>query len=280
MNDSKHKILYISLLAILLCGVLYSSYSLILYGSPTIKSRRLYNREGNRLYNDSLYDDAIEPYLRALEIDENNSCSNFNSATNLLMKIYTDQKDMLSESPTKIDSALFTKSSEMFAKTYEIESNAVLQSEAMHNLGVLNHITNELEKAAEAYKEALRKNPADEETRYNLAVVLYMMKNNQQGGGQSQQDQEQEEQEQQQQQNQQNQQQQQEQQEQQDQQNQQDEEQQQQQQGGGYGSQKDEETADKEEAERILNAISSDEKEIMERMQNRNGTDRRLQNNW
>ena len=69
MNDSIHKILYISLLAILLCGVLYSSYSLILYGSPTIKSRRLYNREGNRLYNDSLYDDAIEPYLRALEID-------------------------------------------------------------------------------------------------------------------------------------------------------------------------------------------------------------------
>lgn len=41
------------------------------------------------------------------------------------------------------------------------------------------------------------------------------------------------------------------------------------------------EEAEREEAERILNAVMLDEKEVMERMENENQSGkRRLQNNW
>ena len=269
MNSSKIKYLYYIILAMLVLAVLYSSYSLIVYGSPTVKSRRLYLREGNNLHRDSLYDEAIEPYLRALDLEPENVNSNFNSATNLLFKTYSDRG---------VDTTLFVNSLNMLKYAYENDTTQVNKAQAMHNVGILYHITEDLERAANAYKEALRKDPTDEETRYNLAVVLYQLKNqqdNQQNQQQDQQEQEQEQQEQQQQ-------------EQQQQQNQQDNQQQeeeqeqnqQQQQGGGAGQASEEET-DKEEAERILNAVMLDEKEIMERMENENQSNRRrLQNNW
>lgn len=48
--------------------------------------------------------------------------------------------------------------------------------QAYHNMGNVYMQQKEYEKAVEAYKEALRNNPADEETRYNLALAKEMMK--------------------------------------------------------------------------------------------------------
>lgn len=269
MNGSKIKYLYYTILAMLVIAVLYSTCSLVVYGSPTVKSRKLYLREGNELHNDSLYDEAIEPYLRALEFDTNNSNANFNSATNLLMKIYSDQDG---------DSTLIANAQAMLNRSFENDTLSMNKSQAMHNSGLLYHITEELESAAEAYKEALRRNPADEETRYNLAVVLYQLDKQQDRQDQNQQQQQQEQQEQQQQ----NEQQQQQQNEQQQQQNEQDEENDEEQQPAAGGSaQMSDEEAEREEAERILNAVMLDEKEVMERMENENQSGkRRLQNNW
>lgn len=276
MNGSKIKYLYYTILAMLVIAVLYSTYSLVVYGSPTVKSRKLYLREGNELHNDSLYDEAIEPYLRALEFDTNNSNANFNSATNLLMKIYSDQGG---------DSTLIANAQAMLNRSFENDTLSMNKSQAMHNSGLLYHITEELESAAEAYKEALRRNPADEETRYNLAVVLYQLDKQQDRQDQNQQQQQQEQQEQQQQNEQQQQQQneqQQQQNEQQQQQNEQEEENDEEQQPAAGGSaQMSDEEAEREEAERILNAVMLDEKEVMERMENENQSGkRRLQNNW
>lgn len=274
MNGSKIKYLYYTILAMLVIAVLYSAYSLVVYGSPTVKSRKLYLREGNELHNDSLYDEAIEPYLRALEFDTNNSNANFNSATNLLMKIYSDQGG---------DTTLIANAQAMLNRSFESDTLSMNKSQAMHNSGLLYHITEELEKAAEAYKEALRQNPADEETRYNLAVVLYQLDNQQEQQDQNQQQQEQQqEQNQEQQEEQQQQQQQEQQQQQQQQQDEQEEENNDEQQSAGGGSaQMSDEEAEREEAERILNAVMLDEKEVMERMENENQSGkRRLQNNW
>lgn len=273
MNGSKIKYLYYTILAMLVIAVLYSAYSLVVYGSPTVKSRKLYLREGNELHNDSLYDEAIEPYLRALEFDTNNSNANFNSATNLLMKIYSDQGG---------DTTLIANAQAMLNRSFESDTLSMNKSQAMHNSGLLYHITEELEKAAEAYKEALRQNPADEETRYNLAVVLYQLDNQQEQQDQNQQQQEQQqEQNQEQQEEQQQQQQQQEQQQQQQQDEQEEENNDEQQSAGGGSAQMSDEEAEREEAERILNAVMLDEKEVMERMENENQSGkRRLQNNW
>lgn len=276
MNGSKIKYLYYTILAMLVIAVLYSAYSLVVYGSPTVKSRKLYLREGNELHNDSLYDEAIEPYLRALEFDTNNSNANFNSATNLLMKIYSDQGG---------DTTLIANAQAMLNRSFESDTLSMNKSQAMHNSGLLYHITEELERAAEAYKEALRQNPADEETRYNLAVVLYQLDNQQEQQDQNQQQQEQQQEQNQEQQEEQQQQQQQQQQQEQQQQQQQDEQEEEnndeQQSAGGGSAQMSDEEAEREEAERILNAVMLDEKEVMERMENENQSGkRRLQNNW
>ena len=98
----------------------------------------------------------------------------------------------------------------------------------------------------------MRKNPADNETRYNLAVVLYQLKNRHN---------EQQNQDQQQQQNQ-------------DQQQQQNQDQQQQ--------QMSEEELTKENAERLLEAVMQDEKGVLEKVKReRNRTQKqKLQKNW
>ena len=59
-----------------------------------------------------------------------------------------------------------------------------LQALAWHNLGNRCMDTQQYDKAIEAYKEALRRNPTDDETRYNLALAIKLNKRPpQQGGG-------------------------------------------------------------------------------------------------
>ena len=51
--------------------------------------------------------------------------------------------------------------------------------DAYYNLGTTYFQQKKLPEAAEAYKNALRRNPLDDEARYNLAYVLELMKQNQ-----------------------------------------------------------------------------------------------------
>ena len=49
-----------------------------------------------------------------------------------------------------------------------------------HNMGVLLQASKDYAKAVDAYKMSLRNNPADDETRYNLALAQKMLKDQQQ----------------------------------------------------------------------------------------------------
>ena len=62
----------------------------------------------------------------------------------------------------------------------EVAQTKTEKHKAYHNLGNVFMKNEEYEKAVEAYKEALRNNPADEETRYNLALAKEMLKKQQQ----------------------------------------------------------------------------------------------------
>ena len=57
------------------------------------------------------------------------------------------------------------------------------------NIGVIMQTHQDYGQAIEAYKEALRNNPKDNETRYNLALCQRQKKDNKGGGGQNQQNQ-------------------------------------------------------------------------------------------
>lgn len=272
-------IVYTILLALAVMAVLYSSTALIMNGSPMLKSMREHVKSANELHRDSLYNKAIEPYRRAMNMAPENPMTSYNSATNLLMKNYKDIKDNIAE--PEVVATVYNDANEQFMVAAQCENEKMNLAAIHHNSGLIYHLTDSLEMAAEAYKEALRNNPADDETRYNLAVVLHQLKQNQQNQDQQQQnqDQQQEQQQQQEQKQEQNNQEKQDQ-EQQNQQNEQEKEQQQQEHQAQ--AQQSEEDMSKENAERLLEAAMQDEKGVLEKVQrekNRTGKNR-LEKNW
>lgn len=72
--------------------------------------------------------------------------------------------------------------SEAFGNFKQAGEKATSKSEkhkAYHNMGNVFMQSKEYQKAVEAYKEALRSNPKDEETRYNLALAKELLKKQQ-----------------------------------------------------------------------------------------------------
>lgn len=275
--DSKY-IIYIVLVVIAAIAVIYSSVALIMDGSPMLKSMREHVKSANELHRDSLYDNAIEPYRRAMDMAPQNPMTSYNSGTNLLLKNYKDLKENIAE--PEVVAGVYQDANNQFLTAAEFESDKKNLASIYHNSALVYHLTDSLEMAAEAYKESLRNNPDDHETRYNLAVVLHQLKQNQQNQQQNQDQQQQQQQEQQQQQNQQEQQNQDQQQQQQQNQEQQQNEQQQQQQQAQ--AQQSEEEMSKENAERLLEAAMQDEKAVLEKVKReRNKSNKgKLEKNW
>ena len=191
------------------------------------KAERDYIRKGNRAFKDSVFVDAEVNYRKALDANPSSTIARFNLGNTLLWQ--NKAQEAMNE----------------FADAARIEKDKERKAQIFHNMGVIFHTTKEYEKAIEMYKEALRNNPSDDETRYNLALAQKMLKDQQQ----NQQNQDQNQQEQQQNQDQQQQQQ-------------QDQQQQQQQQ---QPEQKQDEMS-KENAEQLLNSVMQDEQNTQDKV--------------
>ena len=116
------------------------------------QNKKSFLRDGNELYTDSSYNDAEIQYRKSLEKDQDY----FNASFNLADAVYKQER--YEESSALFDALIDNAPTENdLAKVY-------------HNLG--NSLTQEqkLEEAIEAYKNALRINPNDSETRHNLAL--------------------------------------------------------------------------------------------------------------
>ena len=188
------------------------------------KAERDYIRKGNRAFKDSIYVDAEVDYRKALDANPQSTIARFNLGNTLLWQ--NKAQEAMNE----------------FADAARIEKDKGRKAQIFHNMGVIFHSTKEYEKAIEMYKEALRNNPSDDETRYNLALAQKMLKDqqqNQQNQDQNQQDQQQKQQEQQQNQDQQQQQQQ--------------------------PEQKQDEMS-KENAEQLLNSVMQDEQNTQDKV--------------
>ena len=88
MSFDKRKYIFTAVAAILAAATLYVIYSLVRYGSPMEKSQNEYLVEANRLHNDSLYEAAVEPYMKAGNFNGQQSLVNYNTAVNTIMKNY------------------------------------------------------------------------------------------------------------------------------------------------------------------------------------------------
>lgn len=211
-------------------------------------SERDYIRQGNQFYVDSLFEKAEVEYRKALDLNAANTDALFNLGNALFNQV--------SQTSEKAQEAL-----SQYVTASKLETDKARLAHIYHNMGVLLYMAQQYGESVEAYKEALRNNPADHEARYNLAMAMHMNKQQQQQD--QQQDQQQQNQEQQQQEQQQNQEQEQQQQEQHQQEQQQQEQKQEQQQQ--QEQQEHDEQISKENAEQILNALMQDEKELQEK---------------
>lgn len=192
------------------------------------KTDRDYLRSGNKLYNDSLFIKAEVDYRKALEQNPQSTDAMFNLSNSLLMQ-------------QKAKEAM-----EQLESVAKIEKDKSKLAEIYHNMGVILHVNKQYPQCIEAYKEALRNNPKDDETRYNLALAQKMLKDQQQQQQEQQQNQDQK-------------QEQKEEQKQEQQQNQQEKQQQQ-------NQQQNKNEMSKENAQQLLNAVMQDEKDVQEKV--------------
>ncbi len=130
------------------------------------KNDRYFIRHGNRLYRDSLYAKAQVDYQKAIEKDNANAVAHYNLGNAHLMQ--GQPKDAM-------------KSFETAAR---IQTDKLRAAQCYHNMGVIFQSQKQYKEAIQCYQNALRRNPKDDETRYNLALCMHQLKNdNNQNGG-------------------------------------------------------------------------------------------------
>ena len=71
----------------------------------------------------------------------------------------------------------YDEASQRFFQTQKFASSKEEKHRAFHNMGNVFMKKKEYKKAVEAYKNALRNNPSDDETRYNYALAKELLKN-------------------------------------------------------------------------------------------------------
>ena len=141
-------------------------FALTMALSAEAKNDRDYIRSGNRLYRDSLFAKAQVDYQKALEINPRNPQAHFNLGNAFLMQ--GQPKEAMKS----------------YEEAVKCNTSKVRKAQAYHNAGVILQSQKQFAEAIECYKNALRRNPDDDETRYNLALCQHQLKKQQQNGGQ------------------------------------------------------------------------------------------------
>jgi Ca-activated chloride channel family protein len=138
--------------------------------SASAQDARQYIRNGNKLYRAGDYVKAEVAYSKAVAKDSLNPQAAYNLGNALMMQ----QKD---------SSAIV-----QYQKAARLEKNPLRLSQSFHNIGVICQKKQLFAEAIEAYKQSLRLNPNDDETRYNLVLCQRQQKQQQQNQKQQGQD--------------------------------------------------------------------------------------------
>jgi len=223
--------------------------ALLLVAASPVHSQtvRSHVRSGNEAYGKSRYSDAEAEYKKALEIDPSSRAAQMNLGN----AYYKQQR--------------FDEAHRAYNNGITTAKNPTDQSMAYYDLGNTLFRSNKLPESIEAYKQALRLNPSDEDARYNYLLTKDRLKHQQ--NQQNQQNQQQ--------QNRKQQDQQKNQQQQQPQQSKQDQTRQQQTQTEQQKNQ-----MPKQEADRILEALRNNEKEIQKQLRKRQAARVRVEKDW
>ena len=123
---------------------------------------RQHIRYGNRWFKQDNYVKAEAEYRKAVDKNPSNPQALYNLGCALLMQ--------------KKDSAAI----QQFENAGKIETDPKRKAMAYHNIGWICQSLKMYGEAVEAYKESLRNNPSDNETRYNLALCKRQQKKDKQ----------------------------------------------------------------------------------------------------
>ena len=144
-------------------------------------------RKGNRLYKDGNYKEAEVEYRKALIKDSLSLAGNYNLANVMMQQedaanaelIYAKLGDTISKIPQEVD---------WKNGSVKVDRKNTLPPDYYHNLGNSLLAQKKYQEAVDAYKNALRRNPGDNETRENY---IYAKKKLEDGQNQDQQQQQQ-----------------------------------------------------------------------------------------
>ena len=135
------------------------------------QNERKFVRQGNKYYDKAMADttrrdtaqfsQAEIEYRKALDKKPDDQKWNFNLADAL----YKQMK--------------FEESADKFKDIADRTTDKTEKSRALHNLGNSLLMNNKLDESIAAYKDALRNNPNDLETKYNLLYAMNMKKKQQ-----------------------------------------------------------------------------------------------------
>lgn len=131
--------------------------------------------EGNELYKEGKFDEAEVNYRKALESQPEDDVK---AAFNLGDALYKQER--------------YEEATQQFAKVAATAQNDEEKAMAFHNLGNALAKEEKYKEAIESYKNSLKLNPKDGETRYNLAKTMKQLQRQQQKEKQQNKDQNQE----------------------------------------------------------------------------------------
>ncbi len=117
--------------------------------------------KGNQFYASQRYEQAVAEYAKALQLDPGNETAKFNHA-NALYK-----------------AGLQVEASQKFTELASTTNNRGMKAKAYYNKGVIFSAQKNLEESIEAYKDALRQDPDDQQARENLQKALLELKRKQ-----------------------------------------------------------------------------------------------------
>jgi Ca-activated chloride channel family protein len=232
------------------------------------QEEKFYVRDGNKAYESGDFEVADEFYSKALKSEPELEVAEFNKADVL----YEQKK--------------YAEAIHMLKGIAESSEDDLLRAKSYHNMGNAYLESQKLSESIQAYKNALKLNPEDEETRYNLAYALSKLQQQQQKQNQDNQDKQDQNKDQQkkndQNKDQQDQQDKNQNKDQQDQQQNQDENQQKSDEPSEQQSQPQPNQLSKEDAERLLNALNNDEKDVQKKLKKKKtqASGKKVEKDW
>ena len=126
------------------------------------KQERNSVRGGNKLYNQEKYVESEIEYRKAVDANPDSPLAAYNLGNSL----FRQQK--YNDARAEYKNAIGTT------------DDPALQAKAWHNMGNISMQEQNYAQSIEEYKNALRRNPNDDETRYNLRLAQLLLKKQQQ----------------------------------------------------------------------------------------------------